>query len=150
MPSFSSSDALGAVQRRIQDVAGARSPTAQAIVLSEAVMWLWMLAESFNALALLVGEDRARLNGLFFARHKGLHEAIALSEVSDRLSDYLTQMYGSPVWTRLPPARSKAENQAEEVDYKRLLEGRLVLDAYAPRCSAPSDRPLAGLSAAIV
>ncbi len=132
MPSFSSSDVLGAVERRLQDVAGAQSPTLQAIVLSEAVMWLWMLGDSFNALALLVGDDRSRLNGLFFARHKGLHEAITLSEPGDRYSDYYTEMYGSPIWASLPSARQSPRNQAEEADYRRALENHLVLDTLVP------------------
>ena len=85
-------------------------------MLSEAVMWLWMLGDAFKALALVVGEDRARLNGLFFARHKGLHDAIALSSVSDQFSGYLTEMLGSPVWADLPPARSNPKNQREEAD----------------------------------
>ncbi len=136
MPSLSSSDFLGAVERRIHDVAGAPSPTTQAIVLSEAVMWLWMLGETFHAGALLVGDDRARLNELFFARHKGLHEAMTLSGMSDKYSDHYTEMYGSPIWAKLPPARSTAKNQAEEADYTRLLEDRLVLDTVVPLVAA--------------
>ena len=120
----------------VQDVAEAQSPTRQAIVLSEAVMWLWMLGDAFKALALVVGDDRARLNGLFFARDKGLHDAIALSSVSDQLSDYLTEMLGSPVWAKLPPARSHTKNQQEEADYRRVLEGRLVLDTLHPLVAA--------------
>lgn len=95
-------------------------------------MWLWMLGDTFNALAHVVADDRARLNGLFFARHKGLHAAIALSGVSDRYSDYYTEMFGTPVWAQLPPATASAKNQAEEADYKRLLEGRLVLETLRP------------------
>ena len=136
MPAFSTSDILDAVDRRLQDVAEAQSPTRQAIVLSEAVMWLWMLGDAFKALALVVGENRARLNGLFFARHKGLHDAIALSSVSDKLGDYLTEMLGSPVWSGLPPARTNAKNQREEADYRRVLEGRLVLDTLHPLVAA--------------
>lgn len=136
MPSFTAEDILDAIDRRLGDVASASSSAAQAIAISEAVMWLWVLGDTFNAGNATVGDDRARLNGLYFARHKGLHEAIKLGEPSDLYSNYYTDLYGAPVWAALPPAKRSAKNQAEEADYKKVLQGQLILDTLGPLLSA--------------
>ncbi len=125
---FTESLILGQVERRLAEASASETEAQQHFVLVEAVMWLWMLDERFHASQHLAVDDAARLNGLYHARHKGLHEAMQVATMIDGHSDHYTNLYRSPAWGPLPEARPNEKNQRQENDYKLTLQGHLVLD----------------------
>jgi hypothetical protein len=135
--SYTASDVLECVERRISGVAATTVAIDQAIGVSEAVMWLCVLDEKFGAKNVLASGDQTVLNGLRHARNKGLHEAVHVSSPSDQYSDHYTSMYSAPSWAKnLPPAMENQKNRDEERDYRQVLEGRLVLDTLRPLVDA--------------
>jgi hypothetical protein len=85
----------------------------------------------------LTSSDNLRTAGaIVWARTFDTHDAIAMSQLGDRVSDYFTEMFSVPVWRSLSHLPNPYDKYGRHLDYQELLEGRIVLDTIRPSFDA--------------
>ncbi len=76
---------------------------------------------------------------IVWARTFDAHDVVVVAELRDRMSDYLTEMLGVPVWRALHELPQQVDKYGRHNDYQIHLENRIVLDTIRPSFDALAE-----------